>query len=317
MQISIALLSTLTCFLAAIALCAKARSICSSLNLMDVPNERKKHVSATPLMGGMALLAVFIPIAAAVVLLSVSDRWVPTLLIWLGCVFVMALTGIADDRHSLSPRARLFISFVLFAGVAAFDPTFNVRVLDFEYPRWGLGLGAWWLAIIFTVICCVGLINAINMADGKNGLVISLALGWLGLLACRAPADLVMVILPLMALLAALLMYNLQGRLFLGDGGSYGLATAIGLLAIMIYNTAGAHALRAISADELVVLFAVPVLDSFRLTYVRLRQGRSPMSADRDHLHHHLQDRFGWPGGLAVYLVLALLPGTLLQAFAA
>jgi UDP-GlcNAc:undecaprenyl-phosphate GlcNAc-1-phosphate transferase len=311
------LFPTLACFLAALALCAKARTLGGVFNLMDVPDERKKHRSATPLMGGIALLAVFIPVATVIVALTVSDRWVPTLMLWLGCIIVMALVGIADDRHSLSPRARLLISFALFAGVAAFDPTFNVRVLDFEYPRWGLGLGAWWLAIIFTVICCVGLINAINMADGKNGLVISLAFGWLGLLACRAPADLLMVILPLMALLAALLVYNLQGRLFLGDGGAYGLATAIGLLAIMIYNTAGSHALRAISADELVVVFAVPVVDSFRLTFVRLRQGRSPMSADRDHLHHHLQDKFGWPGGLAVYLVLALLPAALIQVVGA
>jgi hypothetical protein len=41
------------------------------------------------------------------------------------------------------------------------------------------------------------------------------------------------------------------------------------------------------------------------------------MSADRDHLHHHLQDKFGWPGGLAVYLVLALLPAALIQVLGA
>lgn len=65
---------------------------------------------------------------------------------------------------------------------------------------------------------------------------------------------------------------------------------------------------RAITADELMLLFATPVLDSFRLTFIRLRRGQSPMSADRDHLHHHLQDKFGWPVGLIVYLVIALTP---------
>jgi UDP-GlcNAc:undecaprenyl-phosphate GlcNAc-1-phosphate transferase len=99
-----------------------------------------------------------------------------------------------------------------------------------------------------------------------------------------------------------------MGRLFLGDGGAYAIATAIGLLAIIVYNTPGTDTLRAISADELVVLFVVPVADSFRLTYKRLRQGRSPMSADRDHLHHHLQDRFGWPTGLLVYWIIGLSP---------
>ena len=105
--------------------------------------------------------------------------------------------------------------------------------------------------------------------------------------------------------------FNMMGRLFLGDGGAYAIATAIGLLAIMVYNTPGIHTLRAISADQLVLLFVVPVADSFRLTYKRLRQGRSPMSADRDHLHHHLQDRFGWPAGLLVYWLVAFAPATI------
>jgi UDP-GlcNAc:undecaprenyl-phosphate GlcNAc-1-phosphate transferase len=110
--------------------------------------------------------------------------------------------------------------------------------------------------------------------------------------------------------LLVLFVFNLRGRLFLGDGGAYGIAAAIGLLAIMVYNTPGPHSLRAISADELVLLFLAPVADSFRLSYKRLRQGRSPMSADRDHLHHHLLDKFGWPAGLFMYWLLALLPAS-------
>jgi UDP-GlcNAc:undecaprenyl-phosphate/decaprenyl-phosphate GlcNAc-1-phosphate transferase len=185
--------------------------------------------------------------------------------------------------------------------------------LDFAYPRLSIGLGTWWLAIIFTMICCVGLVNAVNMADGKNGLVIGLCLGWLALLGSRAPTALLPVIGLLGVSLTVLLFFNLRGKLFLGDGGAYGLSSAIGLLAIMIYNSAGPHTVRAISADELMLLFAVPVIDSFRLTFVRMRQGRSPMSADRDHLHHHLQARFGWPAGLIVYLLIALLPAAMVM----
>jgi UDP-GlcNAc:undecaprenyl-phosphate/decaprenyl-phosphate GlcNAc-1-phosphate transferase len=289
---------------AALVLCANAKSLGAYFRLMDVPDARKMHRVVTPLMGGVIILLAFVPTAFLAILMTASERWLPTLLIWLGCVAALVVVGIADDRHSLSPRARLVISFAVFASAAAIDPTFNVRILDFEYPRWTVGLGTWWLAIIFTVVCLVGLINAVNMADGKNGLVIGLCLGWLALLSSRTPDALLPIMSILATVLIVLLAFNLKGRLFLGDGGAYGLACALGLLAIMIYNTSGPHALRAISADELVFLFLVPVFDSFRLTHRRMKQGRSPMAPDRDHLHHHLQDKLGWPGGLVVYVII-------------
>jgi UDP-GlcNAc:undecaprenyl-phosphate/decaprenyl-phosphate GlcNAc-1-phosphate transferase len=297
---------------ATLLLCLNAKSISLWLGIMDIPDERKQHRAATPLMGGVVLQVAFMPVAAAMILMLAPSCLTQPLLIWLACVVTMTLVGIADDRHSLSASGRLLISFLVFGSAALIDPLFNVRVLSFEHFGFELGLGTGWLAVIFTSICCVGLVNAVNMADGKNGLVIGLCLGWSALIAVRAPAAL----LPLLALLVAVLMvlvvFNLRGHLFLGDGGSYGLATAIGLFAILSYNMTGPHAGRAIAADELMLLFAVPVVDAFRLACVRLKRGQSPMAADRDHLHHHLQNRFGWPGGLIFYFVLALLPTALL-----
>lgn len=296
------------CAVVAILLCLNATWICSRMRLMDIPSARKVHRTPTPLAGGILLLGVFLPAGVLQVLQESSDRWTSSLFIWLACIGAMVLIGIADDRHSLSPRARLFCSFLVFGLAAAIDPTFNVRVLDFEYLGASIGLGTWWLAVIFTVICCVGLVNAVNMADGKNGLVLGLSLGWLAILYLRAPEALLPLITLLAIVLFVLFLFNMNSKLFLGDGGAYGIACAVGLLSIMVYNSPGTYTLRAMSAEELVVLFIVPVLDSFRLTYRRLRQGRSPMSADRDHLHHHLQDRFGWPNGLLIYWLISLVP---------
>lgn len=303
---------TIVCALITLFLSLNSKTLSARLNLVDVPVGRKQHKSPTPLMGGVSILIAFVPVALAYTLLNVPERWIGSFLIWIACVTVMAFVGLADDRHSLSPRLRLLTSFLVFALAAALDPTFNVRVLDFMTPKFSIGLGTWWLAIIFTVICCVGLINAVNMADGKNGLVLGLALGWLGILAIRAGGPLLPLTGLLASCLAVLLVFNMQGRLFLGDGGAYAIATSLGLLSIMIYNSPGTNSLRAISADELVLLFIVPITDSFRLTYTRLKQGRSPMSADRDHFHHHLQEKFGWPKGLFVYWILSFLPGVTL-----
>jgi UDP-GlcNAc:undecaprenyl-phosphate/decaprenyl-phosphate GlcNAc-1-phosphate transferase len=290
----------------ALLLCFYADKIGGAFGLLDVPDGRKVHATVTPLLGGIVLLLAFFPAALISLSKPLSLLEIRQLVVWLCCTAGVTLVGLADDKHSLSPRLRLLLSFLIFGGAAAFEPAFLVRVLNFEHPPFGFGLGTWSVALLFTVVCCVGLMNAVNMADGKNGLVIGLCMGWLGLLAMRAQPHFLVMIVLLLATLAVLLAFNLRGRLFLGDGGAYGLASAIGMLSIATYNTPGNHSARAISADELMLLFIVPVIDSFRLTFMRLRRGQSPMAADRDHLHHILLDRFGWPGGLFIYWFVAL-----------
>lgn len=302
--------------LMAVVLCHNAKPLAHRLNLLDIPDDRKKHRNATPLMGGLVILLAMIP---AAIFLKLSDSVTAEyfhLWIWMAAVAGMTLVGIIDDRHALTPKMRLFLSFGIFGLAAAFDPIFTVRVLDFSFPQLSFGLATTWFAIFFTALCCVGLVNAINMADGKNGLVIGLCIIWLSLLITRAPTLYLPIIALLIVVLTVMLFYNMQSRLFLGDGGAYGLASAIGLLAIAIYNSPGDHMLRAMSASEVVLLFLVPVADSFRLTYARVRRGLSPMSADRDHLHHHLQNKLGWPRGLFAYWAIVLIPGALIFAFA-
>jgi UDP-GlcNAc:undecaprenyl-phosphate/decaprenyl-phosphate GlcNAc-1-phosphate transferase len=292
-------------------LCQFSMPISTKFNLLDIPAGRKKHVRATPLMGGVVLMGVFLPFAIALVWLATPQVDSAKLGLGLAAISGLAMVGLLDDRHSLSPRLRLVLSFLIFGLVAFGEPIYNVRILDFENPAFAIGLGTKGLAAIFTIICCVGLMNAINMADGKNGLVIGLCIGWLGLLAWRSPPVFLPIIALIMVTLSVLLVYNLRGKLFLGDGGAYGIAGAISILTIAIYNSPGAHATRALSADEIVLMFSVPVFDSFRLTFKRMKRGLSPMAADRDHLHHHLLDQFGWPKGLLLYWAVSLVPAAL------
>ena len=282
--------------------------ICTLFDLMDMPDERKLHRLNTPLLGGLALALVILPSIAITTWFGEIGTYRNTILLFTFATMSMALVGLADDRHSLSATARIALAGIVFAILFIADPIFSVRILNFEMLHVRLGVGSWFLSIAFTVLCCVGLVNAVNMADGKNGLVISLCIGWLLILSYFAPPELLFAIVPLCVALGILLVLNLRGLLFLGDGGSYGFATAVGLLTIVVYNVSAASRDRQLSAEEVMLMLSVPVLDSFRLTYVRIRNGRSPMSADRDHLHHYLQNALGWPQGLVVYLVIALLP---------
>jgi UDP-GlcNAc:undecaprenyl-phosphate/decaprenyl-phosphate GlcNAc-1-phosphate transferase len=301
------------CVFTVVVLANFGGGLCRSLQLLDYPNERKLHKNPTPLLGGLALILAYAPAALIYTLVrplgDAATGW-----IFVVAPLAMALIGLADDRHSLSPRLRIILSFFVFGMVSAADPNFLVRSLGFNNLGIEIGLLNKPLAVLFTTVCCVGLVNAVNMADGKNGLVIGLCLGWLAILTMRAPENLQPYIILLVATLIILFIYNMQGKLFLGDGGAYGFASVIGLLTIMVYNCPDKFHVRLITAEEVILLFGVPVLDSFRLTVKRLREGRSPASPDRDHLHHLLMDRFGWPGGLAVYVAVAILPAAAIIA---
>lgn len=291
----------------------RAMPIGRKLGLLDIPDGRRKfHRAVTPLVGGAGI----VPCALAAVALLwlvpgetslLAMRHLTWFVVGVGAMFLL---GVADDLYGLGPRFRLLFGVFVFVVVASQAPGFRVTTLAFGGLS-PIALGPW--AILFTVVCLVGLLNAVNMADGKNGLVIGLSLIWTLALWAHAPAPLVPVLAGIVVSLLVMLAFNLSGRLFLGDGGSYGLSAIVGLLAVYIYN-ADHMGLR---AEMVALLFAVPVFDTLRLVVTRVRAGGSPFAPDRDHLHHHFAAAWGWPRGLIVYLLLvaapnlvaALLPG--------
>ena len=301
-------------FAATALLTRYAWPVCERLGLIDLPDARKLHSRATPLLGGPALIGIMLPLALLATWLSPLSSDI-SLLHLAAATAGVALVGILDDRRPLSARMRVGLAFLLFGGLALYNQAFLIRRLVF--PMFGVQFGLYYegVALLFTVVCCVGLVNAVNMADGKNGLVLGLCIGWLVLIMARSTVGDIPFMAVMLAGLISLQVMNLRGRLFLGDGGAYGAAAAIGLLTIRSYSSQLEDPSTGLSAEVVVLLFIVPVLDSFRLTIVRLARGQSPMAGDRDHLHHHLQNRFGWPNGLYIYLLLALAPAALAVAF--
>lgn len=277
------------------------------LGLLDWPDPvggRKRHERVTPLVGGTAV--VLSVLAGTILAWMYAGRTSPLLdnhLLWFGvAVGAMYLIGLADDRFGLGPRVRLLMALSVFLLASLEAPDFRLLFLRFSGADELLLLEGFGLA--FTLVCLVGLLNAVNMADGKNGLVLSISLFWTLMLLPLAPAPLLPIIVALTVALAVMLAFNLAGRLFLGDGGSYGLSAILGLLAIFIYN----HRFGTVDADRVALLFAVPVFDTIRLISMRAARGRSPFAGDRDHLHHHIAFRWGWPRGLTVYFALVAVP---------
>lgn len=282
-------------------ICWRAMPLGEWLGVIDRPDgERKLHHKATPLVGGTAIA---LPITLVALVLAVTGPVGPFYLVLALLTAGLWLLGLIDDRRTLKPMLRLGISLIASGAAMLAIPDLAVGNFRFGFLHRALFLDGW--AIPFTLLCLVGLQNAVNMADGKNGLVVGMALIWTGLLALAAPAHLIALLWALAAMLAVVLVYNLAGRLFLGDGGTYALAILIGLLTVYVYNVGFDH----LPADVVALWFLLPVVDCLRLIVWRAMQGRSPFAGDRNHLHHHLERLMPWHWGLVVYLGLIGVPG--------
>ncbi|WP_328799446.1 glycosyltransferase family 4 protein [Sandaracinobacteroides hominis] len=277
--------------------------------LMDYPDPdggRKLHAQATPLVGGLALVAAT-SVAIAAMLWLGSEAVNSSVLVWFQMTVAgLFLVGALDDRIGLTAPTRLAAASAFLLAAIAQVPDFSVNFLLFSGQS-NLLLMQGLFGVAFTLLCFVGLLNAVNMADGKNGLVIGQAIVWAAVLMVRLPPSMLPLMAAIMGALMVLFFYNMQGKLFLGDGGSYGLSAMFGLLGIYAWN----HGFADMYADDVALIFAVPVFDTLRLIVHRLAKGKSPFTPGRDHLHHYLYARWGWPRPLPWVLMLVAVPNLL------
>lgn len=295
---------------ATLAVCLLADRIGHALNIVDRPDGRRKvHRRETPLVGGIAIA---LPIVAFALVQSVTTEFTPFYLVIGLTVSGFFALGLVDDRGHVPPVARLAFAIGASAMVFEIVPAFVVTFLKFTFLPVAIYLGDA-AAVGFTLLCIVGLQNAINMADGQNGLVIGLSLLWTTLLYAVAPGHLEPILLALGLALAVALPFNLAGRLFLGDSGAYALSVLLALLAIYVYRTDFAG----LPADMVALWFLIPVVDCLRLMLIRVVAHRSPLRPDRNHFHHRLNRIVPWSASLVVYLTLVAVPSWLALAFPA
>lgn len=278
----------------------------SRLGVMDYPGSaHKTHDRPTPLVGGFSV-ALPTLVFCALTLWQHADRLVyAALVVAISGAFLL---GFFDDRRHLPSLFRLLYGAALALTVIAMVPSFVVPHFDFTFLSEPLWLAPF--AIAFSVLVICGMMHATNMMDGLNGLSGGLCLIWVSFLWYYAPPEIVPLLMLLALCLSVTLVFNLKGKLFLGNSGSYALGLAISLLTVYTYNETPIR----LPADAVVAWFIVPVVDCLRLMLVRTLRRRSPLSADRNHLHHRLQRLM--PGGWAVITIWLMvgLPGLLAMA---
>lgn len=279
--------------------------------LYDIPDARKRHSAPIPTMGGLAVVAAFIP---ALLFWGTSPDNMTTSVFLLTVLLLTAL-GIADDQRDLSARYKLMVQTGIAAMIAVAG--FRIRTLGPFFDDGELPL---MVQYILTVFFITGITNAFNLIDGIDGLAGGIAFMSLSILAlfffriqdypgaCTA--------LALAGGLLGFLYFNLNpARIFMGDTGSLVIGFVIAVLGIRLVNIAPTHSnLLPEPLTLLAGLVMLPALDMVRVCSFRMLKGRPPFSADRTHLHHLLTDQ-GFGHSAATRLLCAFHGLLLLQAY--
>lgn len=258
-------------------------------NLVDNPDARKLQREPTPVMGG---IAVFFGIIVGICSSQIAFN-TPNLFIVTAAITVMLYLGTLDDILGLSPRLRFLIEGIIILVVMLVSKDYMGNF----FGLWGIGRIPDYLAYPLTMLATVGIINAINLIDGVNGLSSGyciMASSVFAIMFCLT-GNTVMTILAATAVgaLIPFFLHNVFGnrtKMFIGDGGALlmGMLLSIFVMDLLDSDSACtyfAHNRMGLIPFALSVL-SISVFDTLRVMSARIMQKRSPFYPDKTHLHH-------------------------------
>ncbi len=282
------LLAITASFLATMTLMPVIIKLFRSIDLLDIPDKRKIHSVSTPSLGGIAIFAGIV----FSLLLSMSFVDLASQKFFIGATFLIFLLGVRDDLSSLLAKHKLIIQ--IFAAVlVVYFGGWKIEGLNglFGVTSFPYGLNE-----VFTIFVIVVMTNAFNLIDGIDGLagsiglLITLFFGWYFL----SIGDLInaTVSIAIGGAVLGFLLYNwYPSKVFMGDTGSMTLGFMISTLVVkfLMVPESISFGLGLESPVSLcIALLILPIYDTLRVFFIRFYTGKSPLSPDRNHIHHVL-----------------------------
>lgn len=272
------------------------------IGIIDDPKKNKHpkvvHTYPTPKGGG---LAIFTGVIITSLIFLPFDKHLIGIL---AGGFILVVLGLVDDKYNLHPIKRLALQFLVAGipiaagiGIAYLTNPFN-GILDLSQPQisfklFGYEKSIWILSDLFALFWLVTLMNFINIgASGLDGQLTGttiIAAVIIAILSFKFSADItqwpviILAAITMGAYLGFLPWHIYPQKIMPGFGGSTLAGYLLGILSILSTTKVGI----------LMVVLAVPLIDTgFSITR-RIVSGRSPFWGDRGHLHHKLLDS-GW-----------------------
>jgi UDP-GlcNAc:undecaprenyl-phosphate GlcNAc-1-phosphate transferase len=290
-----------------------AREIAIRTGAVAKVRDRDVHAEPIPYLGGLAMLGGLVAAYLVARELPFLSHSPPFVLHDAGIVLIAGAlicgVGVLDDIFELDALTKLG-GQVLAAGFLIYFGVQYVYVAYSENKVFALDLNQ---SAVLTGVLVVATINAVNMVDGLDGLAAGVVgVGALAFFvfcysltrlngADRATTAAVLSI-SLAGVCAGFLVHNFHpARLFMGDSGSMLIGLVLSASAVTFSGQFQAsdlpHGAGGAQATFLPILLPillpislliVPLADLVLAVVRRTRAGRSPLAADKQHLHHRL-----------------------------
>ncbi|MBK7562609.1 MAG: undecaprenyl/decaprenyl-phosphate alpha-N-acetylglucosaminyl 1-phosphate transferase [Chitinophagaceae bacterium] len=249
------------------------------------------HTRLVASLGGIGIFGGFLLAS----LLSIQGYLNPEFQYFFAAAIVIFFLGLKDDIMILSATKKFIgqliaASILIHLGGIRLDSMHGF--LGFEQVPEGFGLALSYLTIIVVI-------NSFNLIDGVDGLASSLGIltmlvfgSYFFVIDYQAYA---LLAFSLAGSLVAFIIFNHHpAKIFMGDSGSLMIGLVNAILVIKFINVANAPFVVVPVSSAVAIGFAVlivPLLDTLRVFGIRIINGRSPFTPDRNHVHHLLLDR--------------------------
>lgn len=208
-------------------------------------------------------------------------------------ITVLFFIGLKDDLISIANTNKILGQIMAFSIVIFLT---DARFFSLE-GIFGIQQLSYFQSILLSYFAYFFIVNAFNLVDGIDGLAGSISIFTNLFFGCyfyfNNQLGQSVIAITLLGILFAFLKFNFSNRykVIMGDSGSLvlGFVLAFQFFNFLIFN---ANTPNNFFIDKsflyLFVLFSYPIVDTTRIFFIRLKQGRSPFSADKNHLHHAL-----------------------------
>lgn len=280
--------SLIICFVAIPSIIALAKI----KHLMDIPEGRKSHIISTPTLGGVAIFGGVI----FSLTFWASQKDIVELQYIIAAIMVLFFIGIKDDLFNLVAHKKLagqLLASVLLVHWA------NIRITSF-YGLFGIHDLTLPLSYALTIFTIIVITNSFNLIDGIDclaglvGIITATSFStWFSLVGSTQYAILAAC---LVGSLTGFLWYNRSpAKIFMGDTGSMIVGIVLSILSIKfiemnrIMEVHDPYKVLSVPVITIGILI-IPLFDTLRVFSIRILQGKSPLAADRNHIHHMLLD---------------------------